>query len=546
MSLYIDREKKASGEVSGHIRNFPLPVNIGRNAEEHGQGTQVYICDARMDDVGIFTEITDIDRPDPQKAVLWLDFEKEQTKGTFYSYGIGARTYGSIWPDRRPQPEMWQMKKTVQPLAFSLKDAGTGAVEVWNRNHFLDAGHYRTRWFLEADGDTLQQGELTLNTPPLSRESVRIPYTQPSIEAGKEYRLTLSSTLKKDELWAPAGHEVAWEQLELPWRLRAEPPEQVLPAPSYSETSGQVIVSGEHFSYTFDRKAGQLVSIVYEGKEMLRAPLTLSLWRAPLANELDDWNAGSGRSVNRSEGFGNTLATEMYSFGLDRLRHLPLGFEVEKTARSIHIVIKDINLHGQYGCIRNVYDMHVTGDGTMTLHHTLKPEGRMPLWFPRIGITMTLDKSLNRVNWYGRGPQENYPDRKSGYRTGIYHSTVQDMYEPYLLPQDYGLRTDNRWVRMTDDKGQGLQFSSDELFNFNAYPFSTDHLTKAVYTYQLKEQDGVTFNLDYLTSGVGCTALGIFPAYRVMPQMYERTVTIKPVCQLRINKIPLLSSFTNE
>jgi beta-galactosidase len=543
MSLYIDREKKAAGEASGPVRNFPFPVNIGRNAEEHGQETQVYICDARMDDVGIFTGITDIDRPDPQKAVLWLDFEKEQTEGTFYSYGIGARTYGSIWPDRRPQPEMWQMKKTVQPLAFSLKDAGTGAVEVWNRNHFLDAGHYRTRWFLEADGDILQQGELTLNTPPLSRESVRIPYTQPSIEAGKEYRLTLSSTLKKDELWAPAGHEVAWEQLELPWRRSVEPSEPVLPAPSYSETSERVIVSGEQFSYTFDRKAGQLVSIVYGGKEMLHSPLTLSLWRAPLANELDAWNAGNGRSLYWSEGFGHSLSTEMYSSGLDRLTQLPLGFEVEKTDRSIHIVIRDMCLLGhrrqdkqdQYiegvrnSCIRSVYDLHITGDGTMTLRHTLKPEGRMPLWFPRIGITMTLDKSLTRVNWYGRGPQENYPDRKSGYKTGIYQSTVQDMYEPYLLPQDYGLRTDNRWVRMTDDRGQGLQFSVDELFNFNAYPFATEHLTKAVYTYQLKEQDGITFNLDYLTSGVGCTARGIFPAYRVMPQMYERTVIIKPV-----------------
>jgi beta-galactosidase len=319
--------------------------------------------------------------------------------------------------------------------------------------------------------------------------------------------------------------------------------EPVLPAPSYSESAGQVIVSGEHFSYTFDRKAGQLVSIVYDGKEMLQSPLMLNLWRAPLANELDSWNAENGRSLYWLEGFGYTLATEMYSFGLDRPVHLPLGFEVEKTAHSIHIVIRDMNLleGGRQdrqdrnievvpaGSIRSVYDLHITGDGTMTLRHTLKPEGRMPLWFPRIGITLTLDKSLNRVNWYGRGPQENYPDRKSGYRTGIYHSTVQDMYEPYLLPQDYGLRTDNRWVRMTDDKGQGLQFSSDELFNFNAYPFSTDHLTKAVYTYQLKEQDGVTFNLDYLTFGVGCTALGIFPAYRVMPQMYERTVTIKPV-----------------
>ena len=103
------------------------------------------------------------------------------------------------------------------------------------------------------------------------------------------------------------------------------------------------------------------------------------------------------------------------------------------------------------------------------------------------------------------------------------------MYEPYLIPQDYGLRTDNRWVRICNGRGTGLQIMSTELFNFNIYPFSTDNLTKATYTYQLVEQDGNTFNLDYATSGVGCTARGIFSAYRVQPQVFEREITIIPV-----------------
>jgi beta-galactosidase len=229
MSLYIDSEKKASARVSGSIRNFPFPVNIGRNAELHGQETNVYICDARMDNVGIFACVADVDHQEKQKAALWLDFEKEQRRGFFYSYGIGARTYGSIWPDRRPQPEMWQMKKTVQPLSFRLTDERTGTVEVWNRNHFVDAGFYQTRWRLEADGKILQQGELNLKTAPLSRERIRIPYTKPAIEAGCEYRITISSTLKRDELWASAGHEASWEQLELPW-YQAPAPEPVYAA----------------------------------------------------------------------------------------------------------------------------------------------------------------------------------------------------------------------------------------------------------------------------------------------------------------------------
>lgn len=133
------------------------------------------------------------------------------------------------------------------------------------------------------------------------------------------------------------------------------------------------------------------------------------------------------------------------------------------------------------------------------------------------------------MEWYGRGPQENYPDRKTGYKIGVYSTTVKKMYEPYLLPQDYGLRTDNRWLRMTDCQGMGLEFSMDQWFNFNAYPYSTDNLTKAVYTYQLQEQNGTTLNLDYATSGVGCTARSILNSYRVMPRLYERKMKIRLV-----------------
>lgn len=152
----------------------------------------------------------------------------------------------------------------------------------------------------------------------------------------------------------------------------------------------------------------------------------------------------------------------------------------------------------------------------------------MPALLPRIGLTMTLIDPMQQVKWYGRGPEENYPDRKTGYAIGIYERKVDDMFEPYLIPQDCGLRCDNRWLTMSDGKGQGLRFAMDEPFNFNAYHYSTDNLTKAVYTYQLQKQDGITLNLDYNTTGVGCTACYVLPGYQVKPTRYERRLTIKP------------------
>ncbi len=542
MSLYIDGEKKASAQATGTIRNFPYPVNIGRNAEAHGQETSVYICDAMMDEVGIFDKAKTTGFS-PQDANLWLDFEGETDNGTFYSYGIGARTYGSIWPDRSAQPEMWQMKKTVQPISFSAVDAENGVLEVWNRNHFLDASLYDIRWELLEDDKSLQSGTLALATAPLSRERITLPCKKPTIIPGKEYRLVVRSLLKKEELWAPASHEVAWDEFELPWREPVREVKKLTASPVYEYTDSTLLVSGTNFRYLFNRKDGQLTSMVYQGVELLKSPIRLNLWRAPLANELDNWNASNARSSNWKEGFGYTMATEMYSAGLNNLTLQPLSFSVSQLDGRVCVSIvntelmgkgekekKDLYIEGvQSNGILNKYEYVIYGDGTIEVNHTLKPEGRMPLWFPRVGLTLTLNDALNCVQWYGRGPQENYPDRKTGYRIGKYTTTVQDMYEPYLMPQDYGLRTDVRWVRFTDNQGTGLQFEMNELFNFNAYPYSTENLTKAMYTYQLQKQEGVTLNLDYATTGVGCTARGVFNSYKAQPTEYNRKVTIKPI-----------------
>jgi beta-galactosidase len=541
MLLYLNNQLCAHGKASGKIKNFPFPVNIGRNAEIHGQETNVYICDAQIDRVGIFTDAVMPGNFSPEKAALWLDFEEEYIGGTFFSYGIGARTYGSIWSDRSVQPEMWQMKKTVQPLSFRLLDATSGDVEVWNRNHFTPASHYETIWTLEADDEVLQQGVLQLDVPPLSKKTVHIPYTQPAIQPDTEYRIHIRSLLKKDELWAKAGHEVAWEQLELPWHKTDSPS----PTPDKAkavlqQTDNRIRVSGESFIYQFDREKGQLCSILLNGKELLKSPLMLNIWRAPLANEQDSWNSYNAVSANWKTGYGQQVATEFYSTGIDALTCVPLSVEALEADGKVHIRVRDICLTGnslwgnqdlyiqamQYNGFEELYDYTIDGKGDIILNHKIIPSGKMPLWLPRIGLTMTLDKSLDQVEWYGRGPQENYPDRKTGYRLGIYHSSVGEMYEPYLIPQDYGLRTDNRRVKMLDEQGKGIAIKVNQLFNFNAYPYSTSNLTKALYTYQLQEQDGITFNLDYATSGVGCTARSIFPAYRIYPQAYERKITI--------------------
>ena len=548
MSLYIDGVKVAEGAASGPVRNLPWPVCVGRDEESCGQDTRVYICDAVIDNVGIFTEAySPSEALSPDKSVLWLDFETEEMGVRYFSHGIGARTYGAIWPDRVPQPEMWEIKKATQPLDFELLNVDEGLVLARNYNYFSGASQYLTTWTLTGDGTVLESGELDLGgLGPEAALLVKVPFTRPARPApGTEYRLEISSVLREDAMWAPAGHEVAWEQFELSgWNV----PAAVTPhggSVSLAEADGRYVISGDGFSYGFDTVSGALVSMEMAGKEMLASPLKLNVWRAPLANELDGWNGGTVRGAQIRTGYANWIVSMYYSYGLDRLSFRPVKVEAMKAGSAVVVEVRESVLFNRgvsqmsqrdmyiYGStapgFENVYRYTVYGDGVMEMAHFVNPQGNMPLWLPRIGITMGLDGSLSNVEWYGRGPQANYPDRKTGYRVGIYDTTVEEMYEPYIIPQDYGLRTDNRWVRLTDDSGRGVEFSCDELFNFNVYDYSTDNLTKASYQYQIHRTDDLTFNLDYATSGVGCTAKGIFDAYRAYPLSYSRTVTVRPI-----------------
>ena len=172
IALFIDGKESVRKPVSGNILNTPFPVNIGRNVEIHGQETGVYICDAIIDEVGIFAKEVPSDllkspSDDLKKqAALWLDFEEITEDGEFYSYGIGARTYGSIWPDRRPEPEMLQIKKSAQPVKVQWVSAENGEVEIINRYHFTDLKELNTIWMLQADNEIIQKGEISVSLEP--------------------------------------------------------------------------------------------------------------------------------------------------------------------------------------------------------------------------------------------------------------------------------------------------------------------------------------------------------------------------------------------
>ena len=478
-----------------------------------------------------------------EDAVLYLTFDGNGDTGTFYTIGGNMRTYGSIWPDRTPQPEMKQMKWTTQPLSIRLLNAETGEAEVTNRLFFTDLSQYTSHWTLMADGDVLEEGDIQFSTAPQQKQVVRIPYHKPTIVAGKEYRVTITSKLKKDEVWAKAGHEVAWDQLELSgWNLPATAQQLSSDDISAQEDDKQINISGKGFCYVISKETGNLEQIEVYGKPVLKSPIEFNLWRAPIANEFDSWDAFRVNG-GYAEGYGNQVATLWYSKGVQQLRIRPAEVRLNRNERETTVTVSqlvqvgassygalDLYISGVQLCGFTLdYTYHFYNDGTVKIENHLSPQGRLPEILPRIGFTTSVANEFDHITWYGRGPEENYPDRKTGYQVGVWNKTVKDMYEPYLLPQDHALRTDNRYVELTNKAGQGVQIAMNEHFNFNAYQFTTDNLTKSQFTYQLQPQpDCYTLNLDYATTGVGCTCVYVLDEYRVKPAAFDRVITIKP------------------
>jgi beta-galactosidase len=359
-----------------------------------------------------------------------------------------------------------------------------------------------------------------------------VPYVKIEPKEGTEYTLLLSFRQKGKSSWADPGFEIAWDQFQLPWFKQLNKATELSSSrlTAYEEKD-KLTISGKDFSYIFNKRTGTIVSMKINGKELIKRGAELNVWRAPLANETDEWAYWSANNKHKTDGYGRFPATEWYSAGLDKIQLINDLFRVIRNDdQTVIVEVKNVmQLRTKRGSFMNHYIYSIRNDGELTIEHSVIPDGDMPSWLPRVGVDWILDKSLGNVQWYGRGPQENYPDRKSGYRIGLFKSTVEEMYEPYLIPQDYGLRCDNRWVRMTDEKGCGLEFSGDKLFNFSAQMYSQENLTKALYTYQLQPFDGITLNLDYATSGVGCTALSVFQAYQVMAQRYDFRLTVKPI-----------------
>ena len=457
-----------------------------------------------------------------------------EKEGEYYSIGIPGRTYGLVWPDRSIQPELWQLKKSPQPVSFQAVNLEKGEIRVINHHHFRNLKELDTRWVITENGTVIQKGTVDLDIPAGASELIRIPFEWPEPAPGAIYHLLVSCHTRFDQVWADAGHEVAWEQFELP--LFAERTKETWTGgpPEAGETGTLLILKGKDFSYTFDKSKGIMTSMIVSGKELVSRGLTVNVWRAPLANDLDSWNFWHTDIGYTREWMGKETANGWRSTGLDRLKQDVDQFTWRLDDSSAGID-EETSIHAMnYTTGFKVrYHYLISGDGKIELTTQVSPRGYLTKWLPRIGLQMELPDSFRFLEWFGRGPFETYPDRKTGARVGLYSTTAGEDFVPYIIPQDYGNKTDVRWLKLTDGNGTGLYISGGEKFNASLQKYRTDNLDRAHYPFQLKDEGVVTLNLDHLVTGVGGTALSVLNPYRIFPGDTGFIFCIRPIFKER-------------
>ncbi len=400
---------------------------------------------------------------------------------------------GLIFPDKTFPSKMWEVKKVYQNISVEAVDLLHGKVKIRNEFSFTNLNKYSGRWEISEDGVIIKSGEIgKIDVEPLKEKVVTIPLQEIKAKPDAEYFLKIIFTQSEKTLWAEKGFEVAWDQFEIPIKSELEVAKNSsqLSTIHSVENDKRVIVSGEKFKIVFDKSKGTIQSLNYAGNELLSdkgktigCP-KLYTYRAPLDNDI-------------------VLAQGWREFGLDKPTLVVESFKVEqanKTEIQISVEMNNI-MKKKCGVIHNcVYT--ILGNGDIYADNQIYPYGNFPTP-AQIGMSFVLSPELENIKWFGRGPHENYYDRKTGAAFGLHSSTVAEQYVPYIMPQSNGSKQDVRWALFSNDQNQGVIFiSRSEPFAMNALHYSQQNIELAKHTNELKRDDDIYFTLSAFERGV--------------------------------------------
>lgn len=396
-------------------------------------------------------------------------------------YGVDSPSDGNflcnglVNPDRDPHPAMAEVKYAHQNFGFEAVDVANGVFRVTNRFYFTNSDKYSFRYKIVANGKVLKSDKISLKLAPQTSQEITIPLGNLKAQPGVEYFVNFEVNTTQPEQLVPVGHEIAYDQFRLP--VEADKKEYKANGPKLTtSTSGDdLTVSSSKVNFVFNKKTGIVTSYKVDGTEYFSEGFGIqpNFWRAPTDN--DYGNGGPKREQiwkQSSKNFNVTDATAQMEGN-----NAVVSVNYLLPAGNLYIVNYKIYPSGAVNvsaCFTstdmNAADTEVseaTRTATFTPGSSAARKESSKLNVPRIGVRFRLPATMNNVQYLGRGPEENYWDRSAGTLIGLYKTTAEDMYYPYVRPQENGHRTDTRWVALTAGKGKGLLIEADDLIGFN-------------------------------------------------------------------------------
>lgn len=472
-------------------------------------------------------------------SILPYKMNNEELRKIEYCYGGDYNKYdpsdnnfncnGIIGPDRQMNPHAYEVAYQYQNIWAKMVNAETGEVSVHNENFFRDLSNYALAWSLEEDGVETQNGTIAdLDVPAQQTKNFTIPYDKSKIK-GKEVFLNIDFRLKEAEPLLTAGQVMAYAQLPVVTKKACSGDCSKMLAQGHgkkkmklaAKKNNVVAVTTPNLTFKIDRSTGLISEYAYNGKSLLGEGGTLkpNFWRAPTDNDM-----GAG------------LQKKFQAWKNPQMNLKNIDVKKDKKTNSVTILTSfDMpEVQGQmditYVVFANTGAVKVTEDFKAT-------EGAKVSDMFRFGMLMQMPYTMEKSNYYGRGPIENYSDRKDCMRIGVYTDDADNQYFPYIRPQESGTKSDIRWWKQTDATGLGLQVKSCTPFYASAIHFDTEELDDGVdkeqrHSFDLKKSKFTNLFLDSAHMGVGGeNSWGAWPLEKYRVHYGNKTFTFTLIPQ---------------
>ena len=472
-------------------------------------------------------------------SILPYKMNNEELRKIEYCYGGDYNKYdpsdnnfncnGIIGPDRQMNPHAYEVAYQYQNIWTKMVNAETGEVSVHNENFFRDLSNYALAWRLEEDGVETQNGTIAdLDVPAQQTKNFTIPYDKSKIK-GKEVFLNIDFRLKEAEPLLTAGQVMAYAQLPVVTKQACSGDCSKMLAQGHgkkkmklaAKKNNVVAVTTPNLTFKIDRSTGLISEYAYNGKSLLGEGGTLkpNFWRAPTDNDM-----GAG------------LQKKFKAWKNPQMNLKNIDVKKDKKTNSVTILTSfDMpEVQGQmditYVVFANTGAVKVTEDFKAT-------EGAKVSDMFRFGMLMQMPYTMEKSNYYGRGPIENYSDRKDCMRIGVYTDDADNQYFPYIRPQESGTKSDIRWWKQTDATGLGLQVKSCTPFYASAIHFDTEELDdgddkEQRHSFDLKKSKFTNLFLDSAHMGVGGeNSWGAWPLEKYRVHYGNKTFTFTLIPQ---------------